>query len=87
LHSPAALHRRLVGLGLLQQRGVRARIDLREEIAFANVLALAEGYLLHLAVDSHLDGDGVVSLHGAEADAVDGEVSLFNGTRRHRDRA
>jgi phosphoglucomutase len=47
----------------MQLRLVGARIDLRKQIAGANVLTLLESDGLHLAIDPDADRHGVVGLN------------------------
>jgi hypothetical protein len=69
----------LISLRLMQLSLVGARINLRKEIAGTNVLALAEGDGLYLAVDSDADRHRIVGLDGPDTDAVDRKVlDLYN---------
>jgi hypothetical protein len=92
-----------VGLGLVVARGgfilgeladslgergvVRAGVDLREELALANLLSFADVDAEELAVDAALDGDRVISGHCAERGEVDGHGAGGDRGDRHRDGA
>ena len=69
---------RLLGLGLVERRLERPRIDLDQRIAFLDELAFLEVDLVDLAVDPGADHHGVEALHGAEAGQVDRKVGLFD---------
>ena len=75
---------RLLGLGLVERRLERPRIDLDQQIALLDELAFLEGDLDDLAVDAGADQHGVEALHGAEAGQIDREIGLLD--RRDLDR-
>jgi hypothetical protein len=66
---------------LVESRLIRPRIDLDENVAFLDHLALLERDLGDLAVDPAVHRDGVVWLHGAEPVGGRGNP-LFAPTRR-----
>jgi len=86
--EPGVLEERLVahhlslGLGQLHLEG--PRVDLGQQLAALDELALPEQDLHQLAVDAALDGDGVERRDGAEAVEVDGDVPLSRRHRHHR---
>jgi hypothetical protein len=71
--------------GLIIRRLIRARIELRQQIALAHSLALGEADFLQLAVDPSGHGHRVEGLHGPESLQVDGHVRLGHVGGVHRD--
>ena len=67
----------------MQLRFVWTRIDLRQHVADLYVLAFAKGDLLHLAIDAHFHGHGVVGLDRAESHAQNREFLIFHHAGRH----
>ena len=65
-----------LGDGLVESGLKRRRIDLRQHIAFANVLALAKIDGDNLAIDLGADGDGIEGRHSAERVIIDRHVLL-----------
>ena len=66
---------------LIERRLQRPRIDLRQQLAFLDHLALDEGHALQLPVDTRSDLGGVEGLHVAEALQIYRHVAA----RRQRD--
>jgi hypothetical protein len=60
-----------------------ARIDLRHHVADPYILAFTKGDLLHLAIDTHFHGHGIVGLDRAESDARNREVLILHHTGRY----
>ena len=73
----------LLGLGLVERGLERAGVDLDQQIALVDHLALGEGDLVDLAVNPGPDLYGVEALNRAEAGQVDREVDLLD--RRNAD--
>ena len=73
----AGLVLRLLGDRLIERRLIGPRIDLHENVALLDHLALLEGDLDDLAIDAAADENGLVRLHGAEPVQIDREVGLF----------
>ena len=71
-------------LCLLERHLERPRIDLEQEVALLDQLALGKTDLLQLAVDLRLDGDGRERGHGAETGHDHVDVAGRDG--RHADR-
>ena len=73
-------------LGLRERCFVWPRIDLREQVAFLDVIAFREIDLLHVAADLRADRHGCQRRHGAERIDVDPDVALADhlGDNRHR---
>lgn len=70
----------------LQQLGLEwARVDLGEQVAFTNELALAVWNVHQLAVHAGVNGDGVDRRDRTEAREVDADVSLGRSCRLDRD--
>jgi hypothetical protein len=65
---------RLLGLGVIERGLEQARIDLRQHVAFLDMLTLGEQHLLQLAVDLRVDADGQRALHRAEPGQVDRHI-------------
>ena len=80
---------RFLGDGLIEDGFERRRIDPRQHVALAHLLALAEVDGNQLAGDLGADGDGVVGRHGAERVVIDRDVVLgrFGDRDRHHRRA
>ena len=78
-----AVRRQLVDLGL-----IGTRVDLREQVAGMDRLALGEVDADDLALDLAAHDDGVVGDHGADAGQIDRHVMLSDcsGDDRHRRR-
>src|SRR6185312_13065250 len=75
----------LLGRGrAIEPRLVRPRVDLEQQVAFLDVLALAKIDFDDLAVDSRFDRHGLVGLHRAEAADINRHVARLGD--RHRDR-
>ena len=72
---------RLLGLGLIERRLERPRIDLDQRVAFLDELAFLEGDLVDLAVDAGAHHHGVEALHGAEAGQIDRKIGLLDRRR------
>ena len=68
---------RLLRNRLIERRLIRARIDLNENIAFLDHLALFEGDLDDLAIDSAAHKNGLVRLDDAEPVQIDWEIGFF----------
>jgi hypothetical protein len=68
---------RLLRDRLIERGLIGARIDLHENVALLDHLALLEGDLDDLAIDAAADENGLVGLHGAEPAQIDGEIGLF----------
>ena len=66
----------LLGHGLIEDGFERRRVDPRQHVALADLLALAEVDGNQLAGDLGADGDGVVGRHGAERVVIDRNVVL-----------
>ena len=75
----------LLGHGLIEHGFERRRVDLRQHVALADLLALAEVDGNQLAGDLGADGDGVVGRHGAERVVIDRNVVLGRFGDRDRD--
>ena len=86
--QPGVLELRAVArqlpLGLLELHLERPRVDLGEEVALVNELALPEGHVDELAVDPALHRHGVEGGDRPEAGQIDGEVA--GSCRRHHHR-
>ena len=67
-------------------RRERPRIDLRQQLALLDLLALLERDLLDLAVDARVHGHGIEGLHRAEALEVQRHVGALDGGHVDGDR-
>ena len=68
---------RLLRDRLIERRLIRARIDLDENVAFLDHLALFEVDLGDLAIDAAAHDNGLVRLHDAEPVQIDWEIGFF----------
>ena len=84
-HSPTGFVARLGRLRLIQLRLKRPRIDLRQQVALLDVLALDEIDRLQLAIDAHVNRNAIERLDGAEAGQVDRHVLRARARDRDRD--
>ena len=75
---------RLLGLGLVERGLEQARVDLRQHVAFLDVLAFGEQHLLQLAVDLGVDRHGERRLHGPEPGQIDRHVLAIDDGDAHR---
>ena len=73
---------RLLGLGLIERCLVRPGIDLDEQVALLDQLALLEGDLVDLAVDAGAHHHGVEALNGPEPVQIDRKIGLLDGRDR-----
>ena len=76
----------LVGLSLLDHRLIGPRVDLEQDVAGFDVLALGEGHTGDLAVHPRFHGHIHVGLDGAQAGDEDRQVLALGGAERHRHR-
>jgi hypothetical protein len=68
-------------------RGLKwSRIDLRQEVARLDVLALGESDLGQFAIDPSLYRDSVERLNSAQASEIDGDIAPPRRGDRYRDR-
>ena len=74
----------LFGHRLIERGLIAARVDPRQHVAGAHVLAFPEADLDQRPVHHRLDGDGGGGLHGAEALEIDGHVAQAGGRDQHR---
>ncbi len=83
------LQQRLVtlqrALRLRQRQLIGPRIDLRQQIALVDVLALGEGDAHQLAADLRDDGHGGERRHGAQRVQRDVDIAPGQGRDRNRD--
>ncbi len=77
---------RLFGFGLIERRLKWTRVNLREQIACLDHLSFLKGYYDDLPVDSRAHGDGIESLHLAEAFEIDGIIGAPGPSDRYGDR-
>jgi len=82
------LQQRLVALqrtlGLLQRGAVAARVDLRQQLAGAHLVALLEKNLLQLARHARAHHGGGAGVHGANAADQHAHVAPVHQAHRHR---
>ena len=74
---------RFLGDGLIEHCLIGTHVNLGEEVAHFHVLPLGEGDFFQLAVHPGLDGDGVESLHGAQAVEKDRHVFALHRACHH----
>ena len=84
LSRPKCLVLGLLGPGLVERGLEQARVDLRQHVAFLDVLAFGEQHLLQLAVDLRMNADGQRRLHGTEPGQVDRHVLPADDGDAHR---
>ena len=68
-----------LGLGLIERRLERPRINLDQRIALLDELTFLEGDPVDLAIDAGADQDSIKALHGAKAGQIDREIGLLDG--------